>query len=424
MGILGWAWALFPENIPKRLTWLITLPGVFWLVVLLLHASLPLHSDISVFVVLTTFLALLLAWKGKQQPRIPITGCARTAIVGVVFMFAATGFTTALHPETAAAASKTVLWIGCILSGIILSRALPGHRYAFLGALAIALLASALFGCAVENLRPESVGLWHDGRLKLFAIHPSRLAQYCAAAMFWSLNSCLTVQNVSSRVVYGLFLTALSVMFFLTNTRAMIVAFPVALICLAPVLATSFRKGLIMILGGLVLAGGICLVLFPEAGGGYRLRSALSAPFQDPTFRSRLPIWEAGWNAFIEAPLLGHGVKTFRERHKSYRLAHESEWRVRFPGYETSIKHAHNIFLGRLVETGIVGCLGFVLFFAGVIGCAFTGPPKECWIAGLFIFFLVAGMMDDPLFRVNDIFIFFAAGSVLGNCGWPRKCNY
>ncbi len=394
-----------------KAAWLATLPRILWLAALALHGSLPLHSDLTTFVLICAFPALLLAQ--RQPPRIP-TGYAAFALAGAALMFAATVVATALHPETIAAASRIVLWAACLFSGMILGRELPGHRYVFLGALAASLLISGIAGFAAERLWPESVDLWQGDRLKLFAIHPSRLAQYCAVAIFWSLQGCVGAKSALHRVAYGVCLVALSSMFFLTNTRAMLFALAVALLCLLPAVARCFRKRLLFILACLIAAGGASLVLFPDAEASRRLYSVLSNPLYDPTYRSRLPIWEAGWTAFTEAPLFGHGIKSFRERYEACRSTRESEWRVRFPGYEPSVKHAHNIFLGRLVETGLAGCLGFMAFFCGVMACALCGPQAERWIAGWFLFFLLAGLMDDPLFRVNDSFVFFAAGSVLG----------
>lgn len=413
MSALKYRFAFFPmERVPKRRAWSAKLPVMLWLAVLGLHASLPLHSDLTLFAVFVTIPALIMAW--KMPPRIPPSGCGKVATAGAGLMFAAVAFTTALHPETVGSATKTILWAACIFSGIILGRELPGHRYAFLGALAAALLVSALLGFVAGRLWPDATGLWQGDRLKLFAVHPSRLAQYCAAAMLWSLTGCLMSRRASNRGAYGFCFVVLSGMFFLTNTRAMLFALPAALFCIVPAAARRFRKRLLLIPIFFILAGGFSLIMFPESESSRRLYSVLADPFQDPTFRSRLPIWEAGWSAFTEAPLFGHGIKSFRECHKARRIAREKEWRERFPGYEQSVKHAHNIFLGRLVETGLLGCLGFTVFFGGVMACALSGPRTDRWIAGLFIFFLLAGLMDDPLFRVNDSFVFFAAGVVLG----------
>ncbi|MCS7026095.1 MAG: O-antigen ligase family protein [Bryobacteraceae bacterium] len=85
----------------------------------------------------------------------------------------------------------------------------------------------------------------------------------------------------------------------------------------------------------------------------------------------RVDIWQRGYAAFLESPLLGHGAGGFG--------AAVGTWRSR----ELA---AHNAYLGLAVEHGLIGLVLFVSAFLAVLARARNSPPPEpqLWLCLLF----------------------------------------
>src|SRR5262249_50829848 len=114
----------------------------------------------------------------------------------------------------------------------------------------------------------------------------------------------------------------------------------------------------------------------------------------DFTLQSRLAIWGAATVIFLQHPILGAGVGTFRYRFHPY-----------VPGIKDDLD-AHNLYLHTLAETGIVG---FLVFFAtmwgffrrgvklskardelgAIVGIAITGALAALTVRGLVVFFFL-----------------------------------
>ena len=119
---------------------------------------------------------------------------------------------------------------------------------------------------------------------------------------------------------------------------------------------------------------------------------------------ARIPIWETGWKMFLEKPLLGEGVHTFRYVSVD----------------NIQVNWAHNLYLETLAEQGILGfltlcgLLGMMLWMAIHNTVRATGEQRMiaaallAAIAGIFF----GGIFEMSFVRqwVNEI-VFFTAGA-------------
>ncbi len=384
---------------------------LFWLSILCLFVYLPLHTDISVLVAVM-MLAALLGARG-QAASDPIGVLPKIALGGFLLYACVAVLTSFVHPESRSEVLRVFLWAACILSGLLLARVRPRHGYLFLYALAAGIVVSLVLGLLLWKTG-SNWDIWHDGRLKLFSRHPSRLALYCAAGLFFCTASLgMGARRIRTWISLALALL-FGVMLFLTNTRAMILMLPIGLFCLLFCLPRRvWRYALAGVLIVCALAAAATWA-GRDTFTGKRLISAVSNVRQDPNFRSRLPIWLIGWESFRASPLIGNGVNSYGRLHAAYLQQHKDMLEREYPGYELRVKHAHNIILGRMVDTGLIGAAGFWLFYGGAMVCALRCRRQDRWVFAMLAYYLAIGMFDDPLFRTNDAFVLFLAGAALG----------
>ena len=376
---------------------------------------LPLRTDATATIlVMTVFSIAAVRQHGTALP--PLAGWAKASLLAFVFFLGIGLLASLLHPATLSRFPRMLLWGCCVFSGVALSRCIPRHGSGYFWALFASLAVS--FAVAVLFFGYDASRLWHLGRLKLFAIHPSRLALYCAACLFFLLYRTIVS---AGRERFLAFAGSLLVFFMLfsTNTRANLLLLPLGIVCLGAVLPARHMKRLGLAFAVCVMLGGAALWL-NGSHAAERLVSAVTNPLADPTFKTRIPIWEVGWESFKESPLIGTGHQSYLALHDAYLAEHGNDMDKRYELYEVNVKQAHNLILGRLVETGILGAAGFLLFYLGAVAAAWRGPAEQRWLLAPLVFYMAMNMFDDGLFRMNDAFILFVAGTALGAAAVPR----
>ncbi len=378
---------------------------------------LPLRTDATAAILAMTFFSLV-ALRERHAFRSLLTGGARLPLLGFGFFLCVALAAGVLNPATLPKFPRVLLWGCCVFSGAAFSVCLKDHGNTYFWALFAALAGS--FAVAAVWFGYDAPRLWHADRLKLFAIHPSRLGLYCAICLFFLLYRSFAAAGLERLLSLG---GALLVFFLLfsTNTRGNLLMLPVGLLCLGLALPRRYLKQLGVAVLLCAVLGGATLWL-GNAAVSQRLVSALTDPLDDPTFKSRVPIWEIGWRSFTAAPVIGHGHQSYLDLHGRYIAKHEAEMDARYgKHYEKRVKQAHNIILGRLVETGILGTAGFLLFYCGAIAAAWRGPRVNRWLLAPLVFYLAMSLFDDGLFRMNDAFILFVAGVALGGTARPMS---
>ena len=389
--------------------------ALFALAVGVFFFFLPLRTDATATILI---MAVLAAAAGRNSGAYTFMrkGLRSIPLFAFAFFMLVALVASLSNPPTLTKFPRILLWGCCVFSGITLSICVAGNGGKYFWALFAAIGLSFLV--AVVFLGYGSPDIWHDGRLKLFAMHPSRLGLYAAVCLFFLLFR--TLAGAGWERLLGL-VGALLVLFILvnTNTRANLLMLPLGLLCLGVVLPRRYWKRMAAALILCAVLGGVALTM-SNSFAVKRLVSAVTNPLEDSNFKSRLPIWHIGWESFKTAPLFGHGHQGYLKLHERYLAEHREEMEARFPGFEPRIKQAHNIILGRLVETGVAGTAGFLLFYLGAIAAAWRGPAGNRWLLAPLIFYMGMSMFDDGLFRINDAFILFLGGTALGGlapCG-------
>ncbi len=123
--------------------------------------------------------------------------------------------------------------------------------------------------------------------------------------------------------------------------------------CRAPWLAALAMSVVIMkpVRRSIFLVGMIVLVIFLLVPGfGMRHAEVLQWP---PDFGDRPVIWKAGWQAFMQRPLTGHGPESFA---LLFHARHELK--------DKRANAWHNFALQLLVESGVLGLASFVMLLA------------------------------------------------------------
>ena len=126
----------------------------------------------------------------------------------------------------------------------------------------------------------------------------------------------------------------------------------------------KFQTFFLCVSFALLLAGvGIVLLNHRSSGTLYELRQVLSGHAEDSFGSSRLGIWRECLGLFSNRPLLGGGPGTIALRLDIHFSRYVPETGQTLSSY---VDNAHNVYIGALVNTGILGLVGLL----GVLGCS------------------------------------------------------
>ena len=132
------------------------------------------------------------------------------------------------------------------------------------------------------------------------------------------------------------------------------------------------RKVIITIIMGFILISGSVFLVAPKdlnVDVGKRLEAKTQkikvtenpASVGDNSFFSRMLIWHTAINAFIKEPILGIGLYSFKHTSGKY-------YTIPKPFFKEYVEHRtpHVAYLEVLVESGIVGFIGFIIFLLSI----------------------------------------------------------
>lgn len=266
----------------------------------------------------------------------------------------------ALHWLAVAAA----LWAAGLLGGMRQYR-----RLLALGLLAVATL-EVLYGANLWIAR--STRIWgievggSPNRLRGTYINPDHLAfllgivtTCCFAWIWWSLRRALRRGSIEQRLLHTLLPGLFFLLFFagliFTGSRAGLVAITAAVVLQALSLMMFHRRWhVVLTAGGAITLCGFAVSWFGFQGGLGRL---LATSAYEVTWNHRVDVYRSSLALWLDFPLLGTGLGTFRQAFP----------RVQPAGLDNTWNHAHSDLLEILVTNGVVG-LALALLGILIIG--------------------------------------------------------
>lgn len=204
------------------------------------------------------------------------------------------------------------------------------------------------------------------GRLRGSFVNPDHLALYLAmaialvaAASWWGIRRQRYETMLERRLMYAappvLLFVPLFVGLGFTGSRAGLAAGALALLVQASLVARHYRSTRMLVYGAVgVTLGFAAIALFGLRAG---LGRWLDTSIYELTWNARLVVYRTTLDLWLDFPLLGTGLGTFRE---ALPLAQTG-------ALQGTWQHAHNDYLELLATTGLIG-LPLVLVGALVMG--------------------------------------------------------
>ena len=268
--------------------------------------------------------------------------------------------------------------------------------------------------------------LFVDGRFALFMKHPNSMAIVYSIAAVSCYAAYMNPASPDSSATDKAFVERLVC----SAMRNRLLLLAVFLICMVGVWFTFSRTALYatlavcLLLGFCGLAGRygftrsllfVCLVgtvggaalysapasLYQHAGVE-RMIAVAKAPWDDMTFRTRIPAWESAVYAFHKQPLWGNGPDSFSGTHAEY-FAANRERLVQMLGPDIveqdtkTLPHAHNQYLMFLAESGCIGLALYVSLLAYPLYVAFQRRSLFGVTIPLLLLFILLGILEAPL---------------------------
>ena len=312
-------------------------------------------------------------------------------------------------------------WFVLALSGFALYLAMPAKAVRLmLGASVLGLVAASAYAllCSLVGWEPAGeIFLFH--RLQLFAGYPTALGHasgYATVGLFY----CLWHKRpVFTRRLDMLALLPIVRILLLSQSRNALFAVVGACAVLA-VLDSSRPMRTIVLLALLLLLCTGCFWALGKFGPlqntilYQRMEILVSDPLKDKSTLGRIGIWDISWRCFKERPLTGYGMRLYGYAHLAYQKKHEAELMAKYCFLEKWAGHSHNIFLGTLTESGLLGLIPLLIIFASALFAknAPRGSDRD-WLRMLFLYFLFQGCADYMFYKIMYTDIFFGLTGLL-----------
>ena len=242
------------------------------------------------------------------------------------------------------------LWIWRLMPFIILTTAIKDYTKAK------RILCAALVGVLIGVLCVDYQGLHGDYRAAGFFGNPMTFGGYLCIylpvllVMFFEKEILPRYRYLAGA---GFILSFIALIF--NGTRGAWVALIPAFILIMGYYACTNKKYLALCLVVIIGSGAVLSTnqIFVE-----KVKSITSTTYRSNT--ERLLIWQSAYNMFKDHPVLGVGLGQYKDNYQQKYIMPQAT--------EKYLGHAHNNFLQMLAENGLVGCIGFVVMLAYIIG--------------------------------------------------------
>lgn len=318
--------------------------------------------------------------------------------------------------------------------------------------LGLLLLCMAIYCAVATAIQGDSSPFFHRQRLELLFNHPNGLGMAtgisvisaCYYLLFRpgqkkSREEPLKFIAATQRLLHNPFtLVTIAIFSFAiliwtqsrTSLFACLAVCGLLLFSFAYTRISKTQMALLVLTIAVLTAGSVAIL--PKQGTIGRMTSALRAPLQDPTFRSRMPGWESALYAFALNPVTGNGPESFCDTHKLYlkenyaRLVQElGEATVK--GDTVKLPHAHNQYLMLLAEGGAAG---FALLLLLLLFPIYTGLRQRSAFGitlPVLAFLMLLCVFEAPFYgakaaSISNTIIFMLLGYFAGIQG-GSPCN-
>lgn len=153
--------------------------------------------------------------------------------------------------------------------------------------------------------------------------------------------------------------------------------------------------------------------LFLYFGDG-KASNAYGWEVQGTSVQTRYAMWVVAWNAFLEAPLLGHGVGNFTTVYTDHFARYGlTEGLVFYP----TVSLPHNLVMHLLAETGLVGTLLILGPFIWLGVTILRHHPHRWLVVALTAPMVIHSQLEYPYIASGGHYLLFALGLVAGVMG-------
>ena len=210
----------------------------------------------------------------------------------------------------------------------------------------------------------------HSGRVKLFSGNPIPFSFCMFGISIFCLADWRNSSKISNLIAFLFFLTGIYFATILSGTRGTFVSFIVVL----PIIIFYISKKFTIRLSVFSIFGLVIILVFATDLGksvtslfSDRIKNGLETIVHlenhDHSIWQRLDMWSAGQKAFIEAPLLGHGITERFTALKPY-----------LKNSEINYTHPHSDITAGLVSSGIFGGIAVLISLMSAVIAAILAP--------------------------------------------------
>lgn len=236
------------------------------------------------------------------------------------------------------------------------------------------------------------------GRLQAFYNSPNYLAMFLAPALIIGIWFFMKRGNMCFRMYFLASVVILAVISFFTQSYGAWLGIVAAVGLGLFIYLFKSKKRLAWTVLSLVLI--IILVL------GY-----LASALRSSSFEARLVIWQEAWQIFKTNPILGIGPGTLGNYFPPY-----PQWGVPQP---------HSIYLAFLLQTGIIGFIGFIWLLAWFFRTGIRLFAAHCSLfavilMSIMVYILIHGLVDTTYWKNDLSAVFWIAVALMAILKEPR----
>lgn len=305
---------------------------------------------------------------------------------------------------------EVINWILIFIFGYVASILTQNKNIKFIYIIPIALVLAIIIFPEFSGAGWSHLNLLSPERLTLyFREKPNHLGLICGIFAF--STSYLGARSSGKTRIILFLLSAICVfLLFRTAARSSFLGTMIVLSGWLVCKAQKMRKTMAI---SLLFAGACSLaILFYSPLKENRVLSySTTGLSQDISVLQRFFTWNVAYRNFTQSPLIGKGFDSFADQYKEeiekYKI--DPAYREKFPHALPSANNAHNFFLHFLSETGIVGLVAILWFWAAVVLKGFQSHnPISPPVAGMFLISLIALQMNMSMYGLQLSTILFA----------------